>query len=409
MPKERLDVDDIAREYLLIGLSLGQLEDGLVDAYYGPPELAEEARAAGYSPADLAARAETLRGRLGEIGDVQRGVWLDRQLTALRTIASSLDGDRLPYVEEVELCFDAKPEATPSREYEEARALLEDLLAGSGDVRERLVARDERLTIPTDRLSGAIAWLTDQLRSSAGLQFDIPAGEDLSVELVTDKPWGAYNWYLGNLRSLIEYNTDLPVRATSLVATLAHESFPGHHLEHASKEARLVREQGRGEAAIQLINTPEAYISEGLAEVGLRFVAPDGRWQELLIGVCGQAGIPMSAVDADRQWQISQALRRLGGSGGDAALMMHVENRSTEEVVAFLEEQALVPHDRAVKSLEFLTHPLWRTYVFCYSGGERLLDRWLDGAESADDARGRFQRLLTEQLTPSSIAANIAD
>ena len=29
-------MDDIAREYLLIGLSLGELEDGIVDAYFGP-------------------------------------------------------------------------------------------------------------------------------------------------------------------------------------------------------------------------------------------------------------------------------------------------------------------------------------------------------------------------------------
>jgi hypothetical protein len=75
--------------------------------------------------------------------------------------------------------------------------------------------------------------------------------------------------------------------------------------------------------------------------------------------------------------------------------------------VAFLEREALAPHDRAVKSMDFLTHPLWRTYVFCYFGGERLLDRWLNAAPSADEARNRFARLLTEQLTPSGIAEEI--
>ena len=82
---------------------------------------------------------------------------------------------------------------------------------------------------------------------------------------------------------------------------LAHETFPGHHLEHTSKEQRLVLEQGRYESSVQLINTPEAFISEGLAETGVRFVAGEARWQELLIDICQRAGIPMSAAEARAQ------------------------------------------------------------------------------------------------------------
>ena len=36
-------MDDIAREYLLIGLSLGELQDGIVDSYFGPPDVKEQA------------------------------------------------------------------------------------------------------------------------------------------------------------------------------------------------------------------------------------------------------------------------------------------------------------------------------------------------------------------------------
>ena len=48
-------------------------------------------------------------------------------------------------------------------------------------------------------------------------------------------------------------------------ASLAHETYPGHHLEHALKERMLVEELGRLEASVLLINTPECLISEGLA------------------------------------------------------------------------------------------------------------------------------------------------
>lgn len=401
-------MNEIEREYLLIALRLGELEDGIVDAYYGPADVAEEARSSQTGPLDLATRAESLRGRLPELGDAQRERWLDRQLIALATLARRVGGEELPYLDEAERCFDARPEATPPEEYAEARRALDDLIPGPGDLRERMAARDDRLTVAADRLPQAIDWLLRELRTAATRQFDVPAGEQLTVSLVSDKPWSAYNWYHGNLHSLIEYNTDLPVRATALVATLAHEAFPGHHLEHASKEARLVREHGRPEATLQLINTPEAYISEGLAEAGLRFVAPAERWQELFVGACEIAGIAMTPADAEREWRTSKQLERLGGSGGDAALMLHVEGRSRDDVLAFLERDALATHERAVKSLDFLAHPLWRTYVFCYAGGERLLNRWLDAAGSDEAARGRFARLLTEQVTPSGVSEELA-
>ena len=57
---------------------------------------------------------------------------------------------------------------------------------------------------------------------------------------------------------------------------------------------------------------------------------------------------------------------------------------------------------RAFKLLEFLEHPLWRTYVFVYAEGEALLTRWLEAVPEAEQA-ARFGRLLREQLTPAAV------
>jgi hypothetical protein len=59
------------------------------------------------------------------------------------------------------------------------------------------------------------------------------------------------------------------------------------------------------------------------------------------------------------------------------------------------------------KRLEFVEHPLWRTYVFVYDEGEELLRRWLEAVPEAGRA-ARFGRLLHEQLTPTAIAAELA-
>ena len=51
-------MSDVVERYLTLGLRLGRHVDGLVDAYYGPPELAAEVEAE-----DPVEPAELARGR----------------------------------------------------------------------------------------------------------------------------------------------------------------------------------------------------------------------------------------------------------------------------------------------------------------------------------------------------------
>ena len=99
---------------------------------------------------------------------------------------------------------------------------------------------------------------------------------------------------------------------------------------------------------------------------------------------------------------------RLKESRVNAALMRHVDGAGHDQVLAWLERVGRYPPAVAAKRLEFIEHPLWRTYVFVYHEGEALLRRWLDAAPEAERA-ARFGRLLREQLTPATIAAELAD
>jgi hypothetical protein len=378
-----------------------------VDSYIGPPDFAAEADARALDAGALAAEARRVRESAASDPDAQRVRWLDRQLVALETLARGAARDHLAYIDEVERCFDARPVATSPAVYADARRELDELLPPGASLVERLDTRGQRLTIPKDRLPAVAEWLIGQLRKDSDAVFASPAGESLEVSLVTNQPWSAYNWYDGDLRSRVEINTDLPVRAHSLIHTLAHETFPGHHLEHSWKEQRLVRELDRAEATAMLVNTPEAYISEGLGDLGWQLIITPQRWQELFAGVCDLAGITLDPGDPLLQWRISEALEGVGAIGADAALMLHAEGRPPEEVLDFIVESAPRTRAQAEKTLEFISHPLWRTYVFCYSGGEALLKQWMATATDLPARRALFYRLLTEQLTPSGIAEEI--
>jgi hypothetical protein len=251
-----------------------------------------------------------------------------------------------------------------------------------------------------------------RFRERAASLFGLPAGEDLRVRLVTDRPWSGYNWFDGGRRSRVEINTDLPVRAPDLVHTVAHETYPGHHLEHAWKEADLVDGAGRLEASILLINTPECPISEGLADLGTRFAVGDDELAPLLLELFERAGLavaadPLAARDvAERAAALAPLRRALAGVRGEAAFRRHADGWSHDEVLAYLREVGGYGPTHAEKRLEFIEHPLWRTYVFVYAEGEALLRRWVE-AVPRDAQRARFARLLHEQVTPGRLLAEL--
>src|SRR5262245_9327660 len=115
-------MDATVESYLRLGLRLGRHVDGLVDAYYGPPELAAKVDAEPLvEPTRLVADAEAL---LGELDDG----WLSDQTLGLRTAAGVLAGEQLAYVDEVEACYGVRPRRPDEAVYLAAHAKLDELL-----------------------------------------------------------------------------------------------------------------------------------------------------------------------------------------------------------------------------------------------------------------------------------------
>ena len=397
--------DAIARDYLLLALRLDQHVPGLVDGYFGPADLKaqvdmEQLR----PPARLRDDAVALRARLAaEVTEPQRRAWLDVQLVALETHAAGQAGEVVPYLAFVERCLGLAPHRRPDSAFEAAALAIDALLPGDAPMADRLAAWDEQFEIPIDRLPPVVDWLVERFRAVAAADFGLPDGERLRVSLVRDKPWSGYNWYDGGRRSRVDINTDLPIRANDLIGLIAHEAYPGHHLEHAWKEADLVDEQGRLESSVMLLNAPECLISEGLADLGRRFASPPAERAELLLEIYERAALPIAADPAASRAAAAQTLAladhrdTLGSILGNAAILRYAAGRSDDEVLAYLREVGRYTPALAAKRLEFIEDPLARTYVFAYADGEALLRRWVDAVPEGERT-ARFGRLLHEQL-----------
>jgi hypothetical protein len=404
--------DPIAREYLRLALRLDQHDAGLVDGYFGPADLKAEVDLEPRRPlAALRDDATALRARLDRDVGPDRAAFLDGQLVALETRAAVLGGETYDYLDEVERLYAWRPSARPEAVFDTAAAAIDAVLPGPGALDERLTAFDATVTVPPDRVASVVERLTAELRRHAASRFGVPAGESVRLGFVSGQPWSAYDWYDGGLRSRVDIDIDLPIRAPELLDVLAHETYAGHHLEHAWKEAELVEAAGCLEHSVLLLLTPECLISEGLADLGPSLLLPDPVRSDLLAAVVIATGL---GGDARARELASTAValrphrRRLGELRVNAAIGRWADGRSSAETLAYLIEVGRMPEARARKALEFLEHPRWRTYVHVYHEGEPILRRWVDAAPDGDPD-GRFRRLLREPLTPSRIIADLED
>jgi hypothetical protein len=280
---------------------------------------------------------------------------------------------------------------------EGAHQRLDEVLPGSGPLADRLVAWRESHAVPVALLQPAMSSLADDLRERTRALFGLPEGEHVEFELVSGQPWAGFNYYLGDLRSRVAVNTDLPVLSTGLAHLVAHESYPGHHTEHTRKEVGLVRRRHWWEESIFLVGTPQCLLAEGLADLGLEVVM-GRRPEEIVAGHLRPLGI---RYDTEIVAAVSEAGEALGAVRQNAAFRLHEDGADAETVTGEVARWGLLPWDRAAKAVEFLTHPTWRAYLTCYVEGLPLCRTFVNGDP------GRFDRLLSEQLTPDVLEAQI--
>ena len=374
--------ESAAERYLRLGLHLGRHVEGLVDAYFGPPELA--AAVESEPPVEPRALVDAADALLDELEDG----WLRDQVAGLRTYAGVLAGEPRSYADEVEGCYGVRPARTDEAVFEAAHERLDELLPGSGPLAGRHARWEESIRVPADRVEQAMTSAIGTARAWAGRLVELPDGEDVAVEVVRDVPWMAFCEYLGGLRSRITVNVDLPLSALELLTIAIHETYPGHHVERAVKDELLVRGRGLLEEAIVLVPTPQSLVSEGIATI-----APT-----MLLG--GEAGPELAAVmhdagielDLPHALAVREALEPCRWAEVNATLMLHEDGASEVEVRAYLERWGLMSPELSAHMIRFFGEPTSRTYVITYPAGQELCRSFVG------DDPDRFRRLLTEQV-----------
>jgi len=394
-------VDDPVLRYVEAGLRVGRHLDGLVDAYFGPPDLSR--RVDDEPRRELPALVSDLRSLVADLdagdGDLDpaRRRWLRAQAAGLHTATRKLAGEDIAYLDEVESCYGVRPEWVDHDVLADAHRRLDAVLPGNGadsvSVAQRYDAWRTTHHIPVEKMEPVVDAVAEAFRERTATAFGLPDGEHISFELVSNEPWSGFNYYLGDLQSRVAINTDLPISSTAIGHLIAHEAYPGHHTEHCRKEVGLVRQRRQVEESIFLVGTPQCLLAEGLADLAIdALLGP--HHEQAMADLLHPFGV---RYDTEVVAAVGAASEAISAVRGNAALLVHDRGRPVDEAIAELEIWGLQSHERATKAMAFLTHPTWRAYIFCYVAGLPLCRSFVRG----DPAR--FERLLTEQFIPADL------
>jgi hypothetical protein len=118
------------------------------------------------------------------------------------------------------------------------------------------------------------------------------------------------------------------------------------------------------------------------------------RPEEIVAGHLRPLGI---RYDSEVVAAVSEAGEALGAVRQNAAFRLHEDGADPDVVIGEVARWGLLSRDRAAKAVEFLTHPTWRAYLTCYVEGLPLCRAFVNGDPT------RFDRLLSEQLTPDQL------
>ena len=381
--------ESLTERYLRLGLQLGRHVDGLVDSYFGPPELAAAVDAeAPVEPRRLAADAEAL---LDELEDG----WLRDQVAGLRVYAGVLAGESRSYADEVEGCYGVRPTHTDEAVFTAAHEQLEGLIPGDGPLAERFKRWEDSILVPAEQVEPTVAAIIEEARAWTRRLVDLPEGEGVVLETVREVAWMAFCEYLGDLQSRISVNVDLPLSALELLVLSIHETYAGHHAERCSKEQLLVRDRGLLEETIVLVPTPQSLVSEGIAKLAPPLLLESDAGPALG-AVLHDAGVELDLVQA---LAVRRALEPCEWAEVNAALMLHEDGASEAEVQEYLERWGLLNPTLAAHVVRFLQEPTSRTYILTYPAGLELCRSYVAGEPE------RFPRLLTEQVRVGDLLA----
>ena len=390
-----VSADALAERFVKLALALGRHDANYVDAYTGPPEWAEAAKADGVSLDTLKSEAEAILAALeasARDGADPREAGLKGLTTAALTRIRMAMGEKLSFNEEARLLYGVEPRAYTFAEFDAALAEIDALLPGEGTLAERFNAFRASVAVPAEKLGPVFEAAIAECKRRTVAHYSLPETEKFTLRFVADKPWSGYNWYQGGFESVIEINTSQPIYLDRAVDLGCHEGYPGHHVWNLMVDAALSRGKGWIEFSILPLFSPQALIGEGSANYGVELAFSD----EEKLAFERDVLFPIAGVDPALAGKL-QALTKLRRELAHADTFVareYLEGRLDRvEAAALIGKYKLETPALAARRIDFFD--TYRAYVINYTIGRDLVAAHIEREKAAGaDPWAAFEAVL---------------
>ena len=376
-------IDDLAERYVRLTLRLALHQPSLVETWLGSDEWRPGRRepVAKIQDEIVTAHAALVDGRWPpELSD--RLTYLTGQFDALLVAARRLAGESIRFGDEARLALGvtAHQLEVNAAEIAAARVDLERKLPGRGAIHERYATFRLRHRLAPDRALAVFRQAVDVCRSRVASRIEIPLGE--SIVLVAEAKIGQEGRavYQGNLRTRVALDPSGAPDLARLVWLAAHETYPGHHVQHILADRDCVSVKGWQERALHPTFGKHLLFAEGTAEAGTALLLEGDGFEEVCRVLAPTAGVRPQTIG-----QLVAVHRAVAGL--DAVILAIAQQYldgaiGSEAAVERLKSESLVSDARHMIAVierqrtRLLAYPLGRRLVAAELGRGPAAGRW---------------------------------
>lgn len=408
---QKTALNQLAKDYVILGLAIGQYDGDFVDAFYGDSTLKPGTTRQPDFPKDsFLLRVEQLQTELKLLNvstndTIQkRAKWISSQLASFRRRILTYSGEFVEFDQESKELFDAVAPTYPEAHFQNLITELDRILPGKGALPVRFQQLANQFLLPQNKIDAVFRTAIAEARKRTLEHYKLPKEESFTLEYVKDKPWSGYNWYQGNYRSIIQINTSQPIFIERAIDLACHEGYPGHHVFNVLLEKNLYRDKGWEEISLYPLFSPQSLIAEGSANYGITVAFPE-KEQEVF---CKNVLMPIAGIDTTGSEIYFEALAlksQLNYARNEVARGVASGKMNDQQAVRWLSDYCLLTPKGASDYLRFIRK--YRSYVINYNYGQDLVGNYVKnrmGNDIKPEKRWQiFEQLLTNEFTASDL------
>jgi hypothetical protein len=408
------DINNIAEKYVKLVLEIGLYDSEYADIYFGPPEwqpsgedLPDE-----FPAEQLGSKANALIEKVKNASknnlsgeNSARCKFLEKQLLAVKAKIDLFAGKEMPFDEESRVLYDIVAPPFKKERFENILKELNEALPGRGGLDERFDKYAQRFLIPKEKLEPFLKAAMAEYRKRTLEHIKLPPDEKLEIQFVGFKSWAANLQFKGADSSVIQVNPNMPFYLIDAALLVRHEGYPGHHVHLTMIEKHLYKDKKWVEYSVLPLNSPLAFIAEGIAEYGCRdLLGPvPGNMEferDVLFPLAG-----FDPAEAEKYFRIMELKDKLDSAMVEAARQYLDGKMDRNFAHNWLEKYCLVTFAGAESLLNFIDQ--YRSYVVNYGMGRDMVKNYINNKCGKDNTPEKlwelFSQLLTTPLTPSEL------